>query len=93
MHNRTSNIEDMDGCCLTLDPIFEVKPLPESLVKVGGLVVNGIVVGVKPLALLSSHLLQKVPDLEFVLRMENVPKGTRQLVSTPHPLLHGNVTP
>ena len=78
---------------LTLDPIFDVEPLPESLVKVGGLVVDGIIVGVKPLSFLNGYFLQKVPDLEFVLRMENVPKGTRQLVSTPYPLLHRNVTP
>ncbi len=49
---------------LTLHVVLHVQPHPKRPVEIGGLVVDGVVVRVQPLALLQRDLVQQVPDLD-----------------------------
>lgn len=54
-------------------PILFVQPLPQLVVQVDTLVVNGIGVGLQLLALLQGHTVEHVPDLVGVSRVVQVP--------------------
>ena len=77
---------------LTLDTIFSIETLPQILVQIGRLIVDGVIVGIESLALLQGYFSQKVSDFDSVLGMEYVPQCSRQLIPLPYPEFHGNVT-
>ena len=60
---------------VALDSILTIEPLTMVLVKIGALVVDAVIMRIRPLSLLNGHLAEDVPDLDGVPRVVDVLEG------------------
>merc|ERR1719445_1920561 len=80
------------GNGVTLHPVFLKQPLSQMRSEVDTLVVDRVVVGLQLVALLHGDLVEEVPDLVGVPRMENVPQSPDPQTLAPDSVLHSHVT-